>query len=93
MRLALPLLLALAACTPTLLTPEAAAELCEERARAAQGPTASVTVGANSSSGGFSNVAIGVSSDFLAGRDPIAVYEACVYERSGQAPYRPPVLR
>ena len=94
MRYAAPaLLLALAACTPPMLSPEGAAEVCEARARAAQAPTANVTVGTNSNSGTFSSLAVGVSSDFVAGRDPVAVYEECVYQRSGQPPYRPPVLR
>lgn len=94
MRLAAPaLLMVLAACAPPMLSPEAAAEVCQERARAAQAPTAKVTVGANSDSGAFSSLSVGISSDFVAGRDPVAVYEDCVYQRSGQPPYRPPVLR
>lgn len=87
------LLLALAACTPVPVTPERAAEICEEKARAAQGPTGSVTVGANSNSGGFGGVEIGVSSDFIAGRDPYEVYSQCVFDRTGASPIRPPVLR
>ncbi len=87
------LLLALAACTPVPVTPERAAEICEERARAAQGPTGRVTVGTNSNSGGFGGAEIGLSSDFLRGRDPAAVYEDCVFDRTGTAPIRPPRLR
>ena len=50
MRIAIALSFVLAAaCTP--MTPERAADRCEERARAAQGPEVGVTVGANSSSG------------------------------------------
>lgn len=86
-------LVALSACTPAPVSPERAAEICEDRARAAQGPTGSVTVGTNSRTGGFGGVEIGVSSDFIAGRDPIAVYEACVFDKTGLAPIRPPVLR
>jgi len=92
MRLALPFL-ALAACTPVPVSPERAAEICEEKARAAQGPTGRVTVGTNSSTGGFGAVEIGVTSDFLRGLDPVDVYEECVYNRTGNAPVRPPVLR
>ena len=86
-------LISLAACAPTPITPQQAAEICEERARAAQGPTGSVTVGTNSSSGGFAGAEIGLSSDFLSGRDPLEVYEECVFDRTGAAPIRPPVLR
>lgn len=75
------------------LSPERAAEICEERARDAQGPTGSVTLGTNSRTGGFGRVEIGVTSDFISGRDPIEVYEECVFDRTGAAPIRPPVLR
>ena len=92
--LAIPAMLAtLAACTPQPISPERAAEICEERARAAQGPTGRVTVGANSNTGGFGGVQVGLSSDYLAGRDPVAVYEECVFDRTGAAPIRPPRLR
>ena len=90
---AVGLLVMLAACTVPPVSPERAAEICEERARAAQGPTGRVTVGTNSNSGAFGGAQVGVSSDFIAGRDPETVYETCVFDRTGQAPIRPPVLR
>ena len=90
-RSAAPLLLMLVACGP--ISPERAAEICEDRARAAQGPTGRVTVGTNSRDGGFGGLRIGVSSDFIAGRNPVEVYESCVFDRTGLAPIRPPVLR
>lgn len=91
-RCAAPLLLVLvAACGP--ISPERAADLCEERARAAQGPTGGVTLGSNSRTGGFASVEIGLSSDFVTGQDPLDVYENCVFDRTGNAPFRPPVLR
>lgn len=93
MRLAVPFCLGLAACAPTLLSPEQAARVCEDQARAAQGPTGSVTIGANSNDGPFVGASIGVTSDFLTGRDPLEVYEQCVFQRSGQPPIRPPDLR
>lgn len=99
MKRTLPLLLVtaaaglLAACEPQPISPERAAQVCEERARAAQGPTGEVTVGANSEDGPFGGLAIGISGDYLAGRDPLAVYERCVVERTGQPPIRPPALR
>ncbi|MBW7921325.1 MAG: hypothetical protein H3C51_04410 [Rubellimicrobium sp.] len=86
-------LLALTACAAPPMDPERAAQYCEERARAAQGPTGSVTLGVNSNSGSSVGAAIGVSGDFLAGRDPLAVYEDCVRSRTGQGPIRPPRLR
>ena len=91
MRRAALALLALAACGP--VDPELAAQRCEERARAAQGPTGGVTLGVNSRSGGFAEAEIGVSSDFLRGLDPVAVYDRCVFEQTGELPIRPPVLR
>ena len=86
-------LMSMAACTQVPLSPEQAAQVCEKKARAAQGPTGSVSVGANSSGETFAGLSIGVTGDFLAGRDPMEVYTQCVIERSGQQPYRPPVLR
>ncbi|MBP1804971.1 hypothetical protein [Rubellimicrobium aerolatum] len=93
-----PMLLAagallLAACEPGPVDPERAAQVCEQRARGAQGPTGSVTVGASSSDGAFGGVAIGLTGDYLAGRDPIEVYTRCVEQRTGQPPIRPPRLR
>ncbi len=91
--LAIAALALLSGCTAPYLSPERAAQVCEERARAAQGPTGSVTLGLNSGSGPFAGASIGVTSDYLQGRDPLAVYEECVYQKSGQAPIRPPRLR
>lgn len=94
MRKLLPIaLLALTACETPPMDPERAARYCEDRARAAQGPTGRVTLGANSQSGGFVGGEIGVSSDFLTGRDPLDVYEECVRARTGAGPIRPPQLR
>jgi hypothetical protein len=86
-------LLALAACDLPPPDPARVAAECEQRARAAQGPTGSVTLGVNSNTGPYAGAEIGLSSDFLAGRDPIAVYEQCVLARTGQPPIRPPNLR
>lgn len=91
--IALAGVLALSACAPVPVDPLRAAQQCEERARAAQGPTGSVTIGVNSQTGPSVGAAIGVTGDFLAGRDPVEVYESCVFEKTGQAPIRPPVLR
>ena len=83
----------LAGCEPRVLTPEEAAQQCEQRARAAQGPTGAVTLGVNSNSGPYSAVSVGVTGDYLAGRDPVQIYRDCVVRRTGQEPYRAPVLR
>ena len=85
-------LAALAACAP--VSPELAAQQCEERARAAVSPisgTAAVGIGSN---GPISDVDvnISISSDFIQGRDPYIVYDQCVRELSGQGPIRPLIL-
>jgi hypothetical protein len=88
-----PFMLALAACAPQPISPDRAAEICEERARAAQGPTGRVSIGANSNDGPFAGAQIGVTADYLVGREPVEVYRQCVYSRTGAAPIRPPRLR
>ncbi|MEO9823095.1 MAG: hypothetical protein ABJF50_01595 [Paracoccaceae bacterium] len=78
--------LMLGACGP--MSPDRAADVCEDRARAAQGPTGEIGVGVGSggTSGSFE---IGVTSDYLQGRDPYQVYENCVRQKTGQGPIRP----
>lgn len=82
----------LSACAPLPVDPEAAAQDCEARARAALGPTGSVTLGVNSQTGGYGGASIALSSDYLAGRDPVEVYNQCVWQKTGAAPIRPPRL-
>lgn len=89
---ALSLLILLGACS-SQMTPERAADYCEERARGAQGPTGEISIGANSETGPFVGASIGVTSDYLNGRDPMSVYETCVISHTGELPIRPPVLR
>lgn len=86
-------LLAVAACDLPPPDPARVADECEERARDAQGPTAGLTIGVNSNSGGFAEGNVGITSDFLRGLDPVEVYESCVLRRTGELPIRPPVLR
>ena len=83
----------LAACA--LPPPDAAltADRCEAQIRANHGPTAQVTVGTNSRSGGFYDASVGFTLDSLQGLDPVQAYERCVYERTGELPIRPPVLQ
>lgn len=85
--------LIVAACDVPPPDPERVAQECEERARAAQGPTGNLTIGANSNSGPFTEARIGITSDFLLRRDPNEVYSECVIRRTGQAPFRAPNLR
>lgn len=93
MRFVLPVLVlaGVASCGP--VNPELAAQRCEARARAAMGPTGEVAFGVNSNTGAFTRAEIGVSSDFLQGRDPAQVYDACVLRMTGELPIRPPILR
>lgn len=79
----------LAACGP--MSPEKAAVICEERAQRAAGLTTEALVGI-SSDGAIGQVSVGISSDFIRGRDPQIVYQNCVYEKTGQGPIRPLVL-
>lgn len=83
----LPLLAVLAACGPVPL-PQAE-RYCVERARLAQQPRGEVAVGVGSDGRAEGAFSIEVTSDFLVGKDPAAVYEACVRQRAGQAPSRP----
>ena len=87
------LIVGLAGCETTPPTPEEAALRCEERARAAQAPTGGVSVGVNSNSGVSTELNIGLSGDFLRGRDPQEVYQSCVIELTGELPIRPARLR
>ncbi|MCO4846940.1 MAG: hypothetical protein KC448_03075 [Yoonia sp.] len=93
MRFVLSVLMFAGVASCNSVNPELAAQRCEARARAAMGPTGSVEFGVNSNSGGFSRAEIGISSDFLQGRDPAQVYDACVLQMTGELPIRPPNLR
>jgi hypothetical protein len=87
MRRLLVLPLILAACGP--MTVQQAEKQCFERARLAQQPRGEVRIGANSDGKAVGGLDITVSSDFVLGRDPAAVYETCVVSKSGQLPTRP----
>lgn len=77
----------LAACGP--VSPERAADMCEDRARAATGPTGEVGVGINNKGRTSGSFEIGITSDYIQGRDPYEVYQSCVRQKSGQGPIRP----
>lgn len=84
--LALPVLALLAACGPVSV--QQAERECFERARLAQHPRGLIAAGAGSG-GVATRVELTVSSDYLQGRDPAALYDACVYQKSGQPPRQP----
>ena len=67
---------------------ERAEEACHERARLAAGPRGFVAVGSGTQ-GPAAKVRLSVSSEYIQGKDPSAVYESCVYQKSGQPPRRP----
>ena len=87
MKRIIPLFLLVAACGPVSL-PQAE-RACFETARLAQHPRGKVGVGVDSNGkvgGGFE---LNISSDYLQGRDPSAVYDQCVYQKSGLPPSQP----
>ncbi|QYK42593.1 MAG: hypothetical protein KF887_05650 [Paracoccaceae bacterium] len=77
---------AVAACGP--IPVEDAERMCLDEARGARAPRGEVMVGGGTGGVG-ARVVLDVSSDFLLGRDPSAVFDACVQSRSGQPPTRP----
>jgi hypothetical protein len=81
----------LTACGPISL--EQAERQCFERARLAQQPRGEISVGASSDGRTAAGLELNVSSDFLLGRDPSAVYETCVMQKAGEPPSRPLYLR
>jgi hypothetical protein len=87
LRAALLALAALAACGPI---PVAEAErACLDQALLAQRPRGEVGIGINSEGRVAGKVAVTVTSDYIAGRDPSAVFDTCVFQRSGVPPTRP----
>ena len=87
MRRLLVLPLILAACGPVSV--QQAERDCFERARLAQQPRGMVKLGGTSTGKVAGGLELNVSSDYLLGKDPSAVFETCVMARSGQAPTRP----
>lgn len=87
MQRVVPLLLLLAACGPVPLAQ--AERYCVDRARLAQQPRGEFAVGVGSDGRPSTGFSVEVTSDYLAGNDPAAVYDSCVRQRAGQAPSRP----
>jgi hypothetical protein len=76
----------ISACGP--IPVDRAEQDCFQRARLAAQPRGMVAVGGGSG-GAAAKVKLSISSDFVQGRDPSAVYDACVYQKSGQPPRQP----
>ena len=87
MKRLLPLALLLAACGP--MTVQQAERECFDRARLAEQPRGMVALGGTSNGDAAGKLRLSVSSDFILGKDPSAIYETCVMSKSGQAPTRP----
>ena len=75
----------LTGCAQRPLPPDVAARICAERAGLAQRPRGTVGIGVGT--GGVSGgVGVTLSPDFLTGRNPRDVYDACMIERTGFPP-------
>lgn len=81
------LLIILAACGPVPV--EQAERDCFQRARLAAQPRGEVGVGVDSKGNTASKLELNVSSDWIQGKDPSALYDSCVYQKSGEPPRRP----
>lgn len=79
--------LALLSCGPIPLAQ--AERQCLDDARLAQQPRGEVAIGIGSDGRVGAGFEIDIGSDFLMGRDPSAVYDLCVQQKSGQPPSRP----
>ena len=66
---------------------------CFERARLAQKPRGEISVGATSDGRRGAAVELEITSDYLLGKDPSAVYESCVMSKVGEPPSRPLYMR
>ena len=76
----------LAACGP--MSVAQAEKACFDRARLAAQPRGMIAVGGGSGGAG-AKLKLEVSSDWVQGKDPSALYNSCVYQKSGQFPRRP----
>lgn len=79
--------LAVTACGPVPLP--LAEQQCIEPAQLAQRPRGSVGIVADNHGNVGASLSIGISSDYVQGRDPDQVYANCVFSKSGMAPSRP----
>jgi hypothetical protein len=65
-----------------------AEDICLRDAQLAAQPRGEIGIGVGSG-GVRGSFEMTVSSDYLLGRDPSEVFNACVYQKSGQFPTRP----
>ena len=86
MHKALILLAILSACGP--ISQQQAEADCFARARDATGPHGEIGLGVGNN-GPVAGLELNISSDYIQGRDPSAVYDACVYQKTGQPPSQP----
>lgn len=84
---ALPVLALLVACGP--MPVDQAMKQCIEPARLAQKPRGEIGIRMDSHGNVGTRFEIGISSDYLQGRDPDQVFAQCVQNRSGQPPLYP----
>lgn len=82
----LPAIALVAACGP--MSVERAEEACFDRARLAAHPRGMVAVGAGTGGTG-TKLRLEASSEWLQGKDPAALYDTCVHQKSGRLPRRP----
>ncbi|MGB8811779.1 MAG: hypothetical protein WCC57_01195 [Paracoccaceae bacterium] len=80
------LMATLAACGPVSV--QQAERECFGRASLAAHPRGMIAVGTGTN-GAAAKFKLAVSTDYLQGKDPSAIYDACVYQKSGQPPTRP----
>lgn len=62
---------------------------CLDRAMLAAKPRGEIGAGISSTGQTAARLKIELSSDYFMGRDPSAVFDTCVYQKSGQPPTRP----
>jgi hypothetical protein len=77
----------LAGCGPVPL--DQAERMCVEQANQAHRPRGEIAMGVGSGGKAVGAFDVTISTDFLLGRDPAQVFDACVKARSGQFPARP----
>lgn len=82
-----PLLALLAACGP--MSVDQAMKACFEPARLAQAPRGEFGVRLDNHGNVSTRLSVGISTDYVQGRDPDQVFDACVRQRAGQPPLYP----
>lgn len=87
MGMTLVALMSVTACGP--IPVDVAERQCIEPAQLAQHPRGSVGIMADNHGNVGTTFSIGISQDYIQGRDPDQVYASCVRGRSGQEPTVP----